>query len=114
MSAVAAFVVLSLVVASVAWLFPLPCGAFCACMACRAKRLAESAQERAEQAKAEPEPPDGGREVHVAQGEHDPLGWHAIGGTHLLELLRRCERGEKADMVYAELWANAEHEDVDG
>lgn len=44
--------------------------------------------------------------------EHDPLGWHVISGTTLLEALRRVERGEKADMVYAEHWANAEHEDV--
>lgn len=37
-----------------------------------------------------------------------------IAGTVLLDLLRRCEAGEKADLVYAELWANAEHEDVTG
>lgn len=47
------------------------------------------------------------------EGEFDSLGWHVIAGTELLELLRRCERGEKADHVYAELWANAEHEQVD-
>lgn len=46
--------------------------------------------------------------------DHDPLGWHVISGTTLLNAMRRCERGEKADMVYAELWANAEHEHVDG
>jgi hypothetical protein len=45
--------------------------------------------------------------------DHDPLGWHAIGGTDLLALMRRCSAGEDADMVYAELWANAEHERVD-
>lgn len=46
--------------------------------------------------------------------DHDPLGWHAISGTTLLEALRRVEAGEKADHVYAELWANAEHENVEG
>lgn len=44
--------------------------------------------------------------------DFDPLGWHAIPGTLLLDALRRVEAGEKADLVYAELWANAEHEDV--
>lgn len=39
----------------------------------------------------------------------DDLGFHVIGGTHLLELLKRCQDGEDADMVFAELWANAEH-----
>jgi hypothetical protein len=45
--------------------------------------------------------------------EEDPLGWHVIGGSALLNALRRIEKGEKADMVYAEMWANAEHEDVE-
>ena len=40
----------------------------------------------------------------------DPLGWHVIGGTHLLELLRRAHNGEDPDLLYAEAWANAEHE----
>ena len=44
----------------------------------------------------------------------DPLGWHVICGTDLLNALRRCSAGEKADLVYAELWANSEHEDVAG
>ena len=43
--------------------------------------------------------------------ERDPLGWHVIGGTHLLELFRRCAEGENPDLVFAEIWANAEHED---
>ena len=38
------------------------------------------------------------------------LGWHVISGELLLESLRRCEQGERADVVFAELWANAEHE----
>jgi hypothetical protein len=42
------------------------------------------------------------------------LGWHVIAGEDLLEALRRVERGETADLVYAELWANADHERVDG
>lgn len=44
--------------------------------------------------------------------EAAPLGWHVISGEHLLELLQRVEAGEKADLVFAELWANAEREDV--
>ena len=40
----------------------------------------------------------------------DPLGWHVIGGSHLLAVLRQVEAGESADIVYAELWANADHE----
>lgn len=41
------------------------------------------------------------------------LGWHAISGEELLGSLRRVEAGEKADLVYAELCANAEIEEVD-
>lgn len=39
------------------------------------------------------------------------LGWHAICGDDLLEALRRVERGETADLVYAELWANSTYGD---
>lgn len=42
------------------------------------------------------------------------LGWHAISGEQFLDALRRVENGETADLVYAELWANAEHEHVEG
>lgn len=42
----------------------------------------------------------------------EPLGWHVIAGEHLLELLRRVRDGEDPDLVYAEEWANAEHEPV--
>lgn len=42
-----------------------------------------------------------------------PLGWHVIAGDHLLELLRRAQAGEDADLIFAELWANAEHDHVD-
>lgn len=42
--------------------------------------------------------------------DDDPdLGWHVIAGGHLLGLLRRAFEGEDADMLFAELWANAEH-----
>jgi hypothetical protein len=41
-----------------------------------------------------------------------PLGWHTISGEHLLATLRRVQAGEDPDLVYAELWANAEHERV--
>jgi hypothetical protein len=42
--------------------------------------------------------------------EEKDLGWHVISGLDLLYALRRVEQGEKADLVYMELWANAEHE----
>lgn len=41
------------------------------------------------------------------------LGWHVIAGDHLLETLHRVAAGEDPDIVYAELWANADHERVD-
>ena len=41
------------------------------------------------------------------------LGWHVISGELLLEALRRVAEGEDPDLVYAELWANAEHEEED-
>lgn len=40
------------------------------------------------------------------------LGWHVISGERLLELLRRAAAGEDADLLYAEEWANADHERV--
>lgn len=43
------------------------------------------------------------------EDERDELGWHVIAGYDLLSLLRRCTAGEDADLVFAELWANAEH-----
>lgn len=42
------------------------------------------------------------------------LGWHVINGERLLELLRRAAAGENPDLVYAEEWANADHERVEG
>jgi len=38
------------------------------------------------------------------------LGWHVISGKRLLEMLRRVSQGEDPDLVYAEEWANAEHD----
>ncbi len=38
------------------------------------------------------------------------LGWHVISGEDFLYSLRRVESGEDSDLVYAELWANANHE----
>lgn len=37
-----------------------------------------------------------------------PLGWWVIAGTELLDALRRAHNGEAPDLVYAELYANAE------
>lgn len=40
----------------------------------------------------------------------DAMGWHVISGEDLLASLRRCTAGEDADVVMAELWANADHD----
>lgn len=45
-------------------------------------------------------------------GAEPSLGWDVIPGQQLLDSLRRCASGEDPDAVYAELWANAAHEDV--
>lgn len=41
------------------------------------------------------------------------LGWHVISGERLLELMRRAAAGESPDPLYAEEWANADHERVE-
>lgn len=42
------------------------------------------------------------------------LGWHVISGEDLLRMLRRVAAGEDPNMVYAEEYANADHEQVEG
>jgi hypothetical protein len=42
------------------------------------------------------------------------LGWWSISGERLLELLRRAYDGEKPDLLYAEEYANAHIEKVEG
>lgn len=39
-----------------------------------------------------------------------PLGWWTIQGEALLGLLRRAASGEDPDLLYAEAYANAEHD----
>lgn len=39
------------------------------------------------------------------------LGWWVIHGEALLDGLRRAAAGEDPDVVYAELYANSDHED---
>jgi hypothetical protein len=46
--------------------------------------------------------------------EEDPLGFFVISGRDLMEALKRCERGEKADLVLMEIYANGTHEEVSG
>ena len=48
------------------------------------------------------------------KGISDSLGWHVISGEQLLETLRRAQAGEDAGLLFAELWANAEHEYIEG
>lgn len=38
------------------------------------------------------------------------LGWWSISGEAIMEMLRRCHVGEDPDLVYAELYANSDHE----
>lgn len=44
---------------------------------------------------------------------HLPLGWWAIAGEQLLSLLRRAHAGENPDLLYAEAYANGDHEHVE-
>lgn len=44
--------------------------------------------------------------------EHSALGYWAISGEGLMEMLRRVAAGEEPDLVYIEEYANAELEDV--
>lgn len=38
------------------------------------------------------------------------LGWWTIHGGDMLAMLRRCAKGEDPDLVYAEAYANSDHE----
>ena len=42
------------------------------------------------------------------------LGWWSISGEALLETLQRAHAGEDPDLLYAELYANSDHEQVPG
>jgi hypothetical protein len=49
--------------------------------------------------------------------DHEPapdLGWWSISGEALLDMLHRVADGEDPDLVYAEEYANSEHEWVEG
>lgn len=48
----------------------------------------------------------------MTDADKTSLGWHTISGEHFLECLQRVAAGEDPDMIFAELWANAEHEHV--
>lgn len=43
-------------------------------------------------------------------GEH----WWAISEEDIMDMLRRVADGDDPDVVYAEWYANSEHEQVDG
>lgn len=38
------------------------------------------------------------------------LGWWVVSGDNLLDMLRRAHAGEDPDLIYAEEYANSEHE----
>jgi hypothetical protein len=42
----------------------------------------------------------------------EPLGWWTISGAALLQALRDAANGQDPDMVYAELYANSDHENI--
>ena len=42
-----------------------------------------------------------------------PLGWWAIEGEALLEMLQRAHDGENPDLIYAEAYASAYHGEDD-
>lgn len=44
------------------------------------------------------------------EDDRDPQGWWTISGTSLLDMLRRAHRGEDPDLLYAEAYANSDHE----
>jgi hypothetical protein len=45
----------------------------------------------------------------------EPLtGWWSIDSEELMTMLRRVEAGESADLVYAEFYANSDHEFIGG
>jgi hypothetical protein len=55
--------------------------------------------------------------VGLADDDERPesrMGWWTISGEGLLYLLRRVQSGEDADMVYAEAYANSDHEHCEG
>jgi len=44
----------------------------------------------------------------------DALGWWTISGVALLDALKRAHDGDDPDIVYAELYANSDVENVPG
>lgn len=48
----------------------------------------------------------------VPPGWKNGLGWWVISGEHLMAMMRRAQEGEDIDLVYAEEYANCEHESV--
>jgi hypothetical protein len=40
----------------------------------------------------------------------EDLGWWTISGEDLLDAMRRAAAGEDPDLIYAEFYANSEHE----
>ena len=48
-------------------------------------------------------------EWHDEQHGSPNLGWWAISGAALMDMLQRCANGEDPDLVYAEQYANSDH-----
>lgn len=49
----------------------------------------------------------------AAEEVADGLGWWAIPGENLLDMLRRAHSGENPDLIYTEEWVNATREGAD-
>lgn len=50
----------------------------------------------------------------MTDDDRDPMGWWTISGSELLAALRRAHNGDDPDIVYAELYANSDHETFGG
>jgi len=54
------------------------------------------------------------RPAPIEAGDREALGYWAISGDAFLAALHRAHDGEDPDMVYAELYVNSDHEEVEG
>lgn len=54
------------------------------------------------------------QETSLSRDTQADLCWWVIHGADLLNLLHRASNGESPDMLYAEWYANSDHEQVDG
>lgn len=46
----------------------------------------------------------------MPEQQEQQLGWWTISGADMLAMLRRAHAGEDPDLIYAEAYANSDHE----